>query len=349
MQKAHLIVEYRAMHYALPTQVVREIVWLPALTPIDEMPPYIVGAFNLRGAFVPVIDLALRFAEPSAPLTTDNQVVILEHENIRVGLIVSGLSDVVDLDTEDFEAAEAYQLPGGQRHFVSGILKYEGALLMRLDIDALLSAAPISLPPAMDSPADATMQTPDGRTPALAGRPDAPIADEDAPENEIYRQRAEELARQGEAKVHSAVATYALIRLGGELHGLNVAAVGEFTRARGISPIPCTPEVVAGSMNLRGDILTLIDLRPLLGLAPAALACEVIVLQRRGVRLGLVAEEIEDVVDLTPAQISPAPELGWVGGLAWCAGIGQVGESVFSLIDLETVLAALRQRMTAGP
>ena len=129
----------------------REVVWLPALTAIDEMPAYLAGAFNLRGDFIPVIDLGLRFGEPQAHRRTGDQVVILERGPLRVGLIVQGLDDVIDIDCASLEAVETYQLPGSQHVFISGVLKRDGQLLMQLDIDALFSAAPVAPPGVNDT------------------------------------------------------------------------------------------------------------------------------------------------------------------------------------------------------
>src|SRR5665811_2304944 len=67
MDQTYLIFGHRGARYGLNVRAVREIVWLPELSPIEELPPYIAGVFNLRGRIVPVMDLGLRFGHPREP------------------------------------------------------------------------------------------------------------------------------------------------------------------------------------------------------------------------------------------------------------------------------------------
>ncbi len=62
-----LIFDLDDARFGVDATLVRESVWLPKLTPVEEAPPYIVGIFSLRGQIVPVTDLNLRFGHPARP------------------------------------------------------------------------------------------------------------------------------------------------------------------------------------------------------------------------------------------------------------------------------------------
>src|SRR5665647_2867557 len=76
MDQTYLIFGHRGARYGLDVRAVRELVWLPELSPIEELPPYIAGVFNLRGQVVPVMDLGLRFGHARKPFLTSDRIIV---------------------------------------------------------------------------------------------------------------------------------------------------------------------------------------------------------------------------------------------------------------------------------
>lgn len=116
--------------FAVDATAVKEIVWLPELTPAEEMPDYIVGVFNLRGHIVPVVDLNVRFGHTQERYSISDRVIILEvrssepgvrrEENppeppfskggeggFAVGIIVNDVHDVISVSESDIEQLSA--------------------------------------------------------------------------------------------------------------------------------------------------------------------------------------------------------------------------------------------------
>lgn len=97
--------------------------------------------------------------------------------------------------------------------------------------------------------------------------------------------------------------------LGGQLLGIDVARVQDVIRLGTVSPVPLAPRWIAGVMNLRGRIVTAIDLRARFGLAPrqdrASSMC--VVVEHQGEPYGLIVDEVGDVIDVDPEQIEPNP------------------------------------------
>ena len=89
----HLIFTLRGGVYAVPASAVREILWLPELTPVEESPRYVAGVLNLRGRIVPVIDLNVRFGHAPRPYHLEDSVILFEWEDAIAGLIVNSVRD----------------------------------------------------------------------------------------------------------------------------------------------------------------------------------------------------------------------------------------------------------------
>jgi chemotaxis signal transduction protein len=65
--QAHLIFRLHRALFALAAMAIREVLPLPAIAAVEETPPYVVGAINLRGRVVPILDLNLRFGHSTVP------------------------------------------------------------------------------------------------------------------------------------------------------------------------------------------------------------------------------------------------------------------------------------------
>src|SRR5689334_7541733 len=84
---------------------VKEIIEYGHLTTVPMMPPSIRGVINLRGAVVPVIDLAARFGRQAAPITRRTCIVIVEiqvdEERLVAGVVVDAVNEVIDIVAQD--------------------------------------------------------------------------------------------------------------------------------------------------------------------------------------------------------------------------------------------------------
>lgn len=137
--------------YAVDILRVREIRGFSAVTHMPDTPAHLLGVLNLRGSIVPIVDMRRRIGiaamEPSA-LTV---IIVLSVESARgrreFGLVVDGVSDVVDLAPENIK--EAPDLNEGKREqLISAIASVNDRLIMVLDIDRMLAVEKLDLPAA---------------------------------------------------------------------------------------------------------------------------------------------------------------------------------------------------------
>jgi purine-binding chemotaxis protein CheW len=129
--------------YAVDILRVREIRGYSAVTRMPEAPAHMLGVLNLRGAIVPIIDMRRRIGiepmEPSA-LTV---VVVLSVETSKgrrdFGLVVDGVSDVLDLASDDIRPAPDMEASYGE-DLISGLAPIGNRMVLLLDIDRMLSS-----------------------------------------------------------------------------------------------------------------------------------------------------------------------------------------------------------------
>ena len=101
--------------YAVDILLVREIIPYGEVTRLPRVPEFVRGLINLRGAVVPVVDLALRLGLPQLPRNKRSCVVIteleLDGEHMRIGLIADDVNQVIELAPDDIEPAPSLGAP----------------------------------------------------------------------------------------------------------------------------------------------------------------------------------------------------------------------------------------------
>lgn len=151
---------------------------------------------------------------------------------------------------------------------------------------------------------------------AAAATTQADAADAARRERALLQERARQLAREPAAAA-AATAEVLEFMLAHERYALEMDYVHEVHLLRELTPLPGTPAFVAGIVNVRGHILSLVDLRRFFGLAERGLTDlnQIIVLRGGGMRFGVLADQIVGVDRLAPADLlRPPSSLGGIRG-----------------------------------
>lgn len=129
--------------------------------------------------------------------------------------------------------------------------------------------------------------------------------------------------------------------LDGALLGIPIAQVEEVNHQLDLTPVPHAPACVRGVVNLRGDVVTVIDLRAALGLPPAALTRKSrnIVVRWRGERIGILVDRIGDVLRIGGGEITPPPANAAGIERRFFAGVCKLEGSLLPILDTEAILA----------
>lgn len=130
---------------------------------------------------------------------------------------------------------------------------------------------------------------------------------------------------------------FCTFKLGGEWFGVEAGMVLEVLRTPALSLIPLAPEPVAGLMNLRGQVLTVLDLRHRLGLTPASLGKNTmtVILKSKAEWIGLEVDEIGDVLDTESRLFEEPPPTLTGRARDLIRGAFKLREGLLQVLDLE--------------
>ncbi len=135
---------------------------------------------------------------------------------------------------------------------------------------------------------------------------------------------------------------YLTFMLGEEAYGIEILRVQEIKGYTGVTRIPNTPEYIKGILNLRGTIVPIVDLRMKFGLEEIEYTklTVIIVVEVCGRTMGIIVDEVSDVLSFPDKDIRPAPEFGRAVDVSFISGIGRIGEKLVTLLALDHVLSA---------
>jgi purine-binding chemotaxis protein CheW len=157
--------------------------------------------------------------------------------------------------------------------------------------------------------------------------------------------------------VHSITETtqYLSFVLEDELFALDIGKVREVLDFTGITKVPQTPDYLRGVINLRGNVVPVVDLRLKFGKALAAQTvntCVIIVevdMNGEKVVMGAIADAVQEVLDLEAGQIEPPPRIGSKRDLNFIRGMGTHLERFIIILDIDKVFCSEDQEDTEVP
>lgn len=138
---------------------------------------------------------------------------------------------------------------------------------------------------------------------------------------------------------------YLTFALGAEEYGLEILKVREIIGYMDITAVPQTPHYVKGVINLRGQVIPVIDLRANFGMEITEVTeetCIIVVEISNGNRkfsTGVVVDRVQEVLDIKCKDIEQAPQFGASVNTDFILGMGKISNSVKILLDIDRVLA----------
>jgi purine-binding chemotaxis protein CheW len=138
---------------------------------------------------------------------------------------------------------------------------------------------------------------------------------------------------------------YLTVVLADESYGINVLKIREIIRLQKVTSVPQMPGYVKGVINLRGRVIPIVDLRVKFGLKAEVTerTCIVVVQVRLSaqqiIQMGLIVDGVEEVVNLTAAEIEPTPDFGAKVDTSYLLGMAKVKGEVKTLLDIDRVIS----------
>ncbi|UNU25899.1 chemotaxis protein CheW [Microcoleus vaginatus] len=362
--KPYLIFEQNGFLCGIEACYVREIFFLPELTAIAEAPQDIVGAIDLRGEILPVMDLNLRFGYAWQEYSLTDSTIVIEWQESKVGIIVNQVREVKELSQDAITPQLSYGRETSQvsHHFVAGLARCEADIIMLLNLDHLIRYSPQKSEESWSvSPSNAGNQETAGeaetknlhsqisakllgKNPTILSNRHVFCAHATPEEKAIFQSRTNNLRRQGEGENDAAInMSLAVFVLNSEYFSLPLDQVREFTEINQVTPVPCTPDRIVGNINLRGEIVTLIDIRSVLNMSLNMLEntnylSKAIVVEVGDFVTGIIVDEILDIIYLNVSEIAAVPAALYSANREYLRGTALYGEKMMAILNLQKLL-----------
>jgi len=139
---------------------------------------------------------------------------------------------------------------------------------------------------------------------------------------------------------------YLTFKLGDEVFATDVAKVREVLDFTSITKIPRTPDFMSGVINLRGNVVPVVDLRLCFEMSKTEKTvntCVVVVemlLDGEATVIGALADSVEEVIDLEPEHIEPAPKIGTKIRTDFIKGMGKRDSQFIMILDIDRIFSA---------
>ncbi len=127
--------------YAIPINLVKEVVLFPKTAPVTQMPHYIIGMTNVRGNIFGVLDLGRFFHIKSEEQTENKYLLVLEHDEYQMAIAIPNVPDTMMVSDEMIEELSASRLKSaiGQK-YLKGIIKKDRRMIILFDILGMISS-----------------------------------------------------------------------------------------------------------------------------------------------------------------------------------------------------------------
>lgn len=271
--------------YALPLLNVLEIMELPQLDYPQKLPANIVGLLKFNNIILNVIDIRFYLNVEITPYTTENKLIIAKTDETIFGIIVDKIENIAD-----FEISQIEHLP-----FVSENQIIDSIYQINENTVSILNAYSI----------EKIIRN---------GFPDKGIDicslfPSDKNSTEILKKRALNLFEKLNVTITKNVFSdhkFVAFLLNSTIYCINLKYVKEFSNLQNIIPLPCSPDYINGIMTLRGDFITVLDLKKFLNLNCDKYSekAKVIIINYEALKLGLLVDEIYEILNIPEEQIN---------------------------------------------
>ncbi|GEB75919.1 chemotaxis protein CheW [Sporolactobacillus inulinus] len=134
-----ILFEMNGETYGVPVEQVLSIEKVDGITRLPNAAPFVKGVMNLRSIITPIIDVRERFQMGHSKITPDSRIIVVEQDEMSVGLLVDSSKEVLDIDADQLEQAPE-MIGGSSAKYLSAVAKIgEDQLLLLLNLKQVLN------------------------------------------------------------------------------------------------------------------------------------------------------------------------------------------------------------------
>jgi len=157
-----------------------------------------------------------------------------------------------------------------------------------------------------------------------------------------------------EAREHMETTQYLTFKLGDEVFALDIGKVREVLDFTEVTKVPQTPDFMRGVINLRGNVVPVVDMRLKFGMSQTEKTVNTCVIiteidvDGETTVVGAMADSVQEVLDLEPEQIEPPPRIGSKMNTDFIMGMGKHNDQFIIILNIDKVFSGIELADTNG-
>lgn len=303
----HLLVSFLLgkEEFAMDIMQVKEIIRLSEVMKVPNGLPYIEGVVSIRNKLLPIINMRTYFDMAYQPSTDHTRVLVVDMGDFTAGIMVDKVQEVLRIPTDITQPLPKFAQQGGEQ--IKGVAKIN-----------------------------------DGKRLIMMLEPKGIISNE---QFEIMIESSHNQMGESNEMTNTIIDEEHLVTfyIDTEEYAIKIKDVIEINRMTSVTKVPRSPHYIEGIVNLRGNIITAIDLRRLFGLAEKQIndSTRIIIVESGDTKTGLVVDSVSEVMRIERTKIEEPPVIIRNGiNSNWIEGVGKLnnGQRMILILSLNQVL-----------
>ncbi|MEW6621990.1 MAG: chemotaxis protein CheW [Bacillota bacterium] len=261
--------------YAIGIMNVKEIIRTPQIVKVPNCAAYIEGVISIRSNLLPIINLRTYFGMEHLDINDHTRILVVDMGGFTAGIMVDRVSEVLSVPSGVIQPPPKFSDQSGEQ--LKGLAKLNKGkrIILLLEPSRLVPADEIE-----------SIRKTGG----------------------AYGQEAEKEDAERQLLDEEQLVTF---RIDSEEYGVKIASVQEINRMTAVTKIPRSPYFIQGVVNLRGNVIPVLDLRKLFKLPEkqATDATRIIIVDFNGKRTGIVVDSVSEVLRFEKALVEPPPDI----------------------------------------
>lgn len=267
-----IVFQIGKQNFAFSLDNVKEIIKVPSITPVPLTKSHVAGLINLRGDVIPVLNLREKYGIESYIKSEDARIIIIEKNNVKIGMLVDKVLNISSIDQSQVNECKVTTIEE-----VKAVIKQkeEDKLITFIDTDKILEEnLELSVFQKINI--------------------ESSISKTEETEQKVLKQER-----------------YILVQIDGQNYALNIANIQEIIRFSDFSTVPSESEDILGIINLRNEIIPIINIQKLLKAESKEIDDEtkIIIAYNSGFKFGFIVDKILSVISVNEYEIKPLPTI----------------------------------------
>ncbi len=271
--------------YAIEVSQVVEIMKLPYLEYPQKLKNNIIGLLNYNNFTLNVLDIRFYLNIQVTPYCLSNQLLVVKTDESMFGLIIDKVEDIIFIEQSKTDYAAQVK----KEKIIDFSYREKNEIISVINLNTL------------ENILKKGVKDENINIPSL-------FPNDDNSRYKLMQRNTElsEKSKHGLAKNIFSQDEFISFLLGQNIYCITLEYVKEFLKDVSVTPVPCTPDYVAGIMTLRGDFITVVDIKKFLGISQPKSIKEknsIIIVETVDFKIGLLTDEIFDIINIAEELI----------------------------------------------